>query len=95
MARSAVRFQPQLVLPRYYHVPKAPRLTVTKVSLVNIMKKWMPLHLDQHLVEDSTYYIECSREGAINWQTAQIFGSSELVGRNHVTVILLKGEGIF
>lgn len=89
MKRSAHSFQPQLKVD-CYHIAQAPNLFVRKVSLYDLMKRWIPFHQGETLPEDDAYYVECQRHGFIEWKTAKVYTSVQLVGRNNVFVVRLN-----
>ncbi len=89
MTQRRANFQPQL-RRKSFHLSSAGELIVTKVSLLALLNQWKQHHLDKKVARDDAYFIECNMNGHINWQTAKVFTSSELVGRNNVTVISFK-----
>lgn len=84
--KKAYSFQPQL---NYgcYHTAEAPKLFVRKVSLLTLMKNWIEHHPAKNLKEDDAYYIQCNKNGSIDWPTAEVFPASELVSRNNVFLV--------
>lgn len=89
MKRNANAFQPQLNVD-CYHIAKAPVLHVRKVTLNELLRRWVPYHPKQILPEDDAYYIQCDRHGLINWRVATIYTTKELIGRNNVYVITFR-----
>ena len=86
MKRSAYSFQPQLKVD-CYHVPEAPRLYVKKVTLHDLIHRWIPHHPKTNLDQDDAYYVECQKGGHIDWKNANVYTARQLVGRNNVFVI--------
>lgn len=87
MKPKAYSFQPQLQIG-CYHVAQAPQLFVRKVELHEIMHRWIPSHQGEVLPKGDAYYVECHRQGFIDWKSCKVYTSGQLVGRNNVYVIV-------
>lgn len=86
MKPRAYNFQPQLKVD-CYHIAQAEKLFVKKVTMNDLLKKWVPLNPGKTLTMDDTYYVECDRNGTTKWGNAKIYTSLELVARNNVHVV--------
>lgn len=86
MKQRRANFQPQL-RRKVHHISDAGELYVREVSLFVLFNQWKEFHVKTKLQRAEAYYIECNTSGQINWQTARVYTSSELVGRNNVKII--------
>lgn len=86
MTQRRANFQPQL-RRKLFHIEDAGELIITKVSLLALVNQWKEFHLGTKLQRSDAYFIQCDVRGHINWRTAKVFTSSELVGRNNVKVV--------
>lgn len=85
--RTRANFQPQLGRqPACYHIADAPKVVVRRVSLKELINKFLEFEREWNIPEDNTYYVECQLNGNINWKSANVYTSRQLVGRNHVYV---------
>jgi hypothetical protein len=92
MKRSAYSFQPQLKVC-CYHVAQAERLFVKKVTVNDLLKRWIPLNPGKTLTMDDSYYVQCDSNGIIKWdKNTKIYTSFELVGRNNVHIVTSNGH---
>lgn len=91
MYKRRANFQPQLGKPRtskqILHQEDAGELYVRRVSLIALLNQWKQYHIKTHVPRAESYFIECNMNGNVNWQTAKVFTSSELVGRNNTKVV--------
>lgn len=92
MSKSAVSYQPQL-RTGCYHVSKAARLQVRRVSMNELLRDWVPHNPGKTLTMDETYYAECRLDGTVNWKETKIYTSLQLVPRNNVHVVRHKLAG--
>ena len=86
MKKSSYSFQPQLKVD-CYHLAQAPKLFVKKVSLHEVVRRWLPCHKGEEIPQDDAYYVECERHGLVNWKTTNVYSANELVARNNVFVV--------
>jgi hypothetical protein len=86
MKRKAHSFQPQLKVG-CYHSANAEELIVRKVTVNELLIKWVPFNHGKTLTMDDTYYVKCDRNGTVLWENTQIYTSLQLVGRNNVYVV--------
>lgn len=91
MKPKAYSFQPQLQIG-CYHVAQAPQLYVRRVELHELMHRWTPLHQGETLPKDDAYYVECHRQGFIEWKSCKVYTSTQLVGRNNVYVVYVQSR---
>jgi hypothetical protein len=89
MIKRRANFQPQLRMT-IIHDENAKEIYVRRVSLLALLNQWKEHHIKTKLPRAEVYFIECSMNGHITWQTAKVFTSSELVGRNNVKIIDFK-----
>jgi hypothetical protein len=84
--KRAYSFQPQLKTS-CYHLANAEELFVKKVTVNELLLKWVPFNRGKTLTMDDTYYVQCNKEGTIKWEEAKIYTSLELVCRNNVHLV--------
>jgi hypothetical protein len=82
--KRSYSFQPQLKVVATNTTGE--QLYVRRVSLNELLKRWVPLNPGKTLVDD-TYYIECTSQGDTIWKDAKIYTSLQLVPRDNVHVI--------
>lgn len=87
--KRSYSFQPQLKVVATNTTGQ--KLYVKKVNLNELLKRWVPLNPGKTLVDD-TYYVECTSQGTIYWETASIYTSLQLVPRDNVHVVSYQNK---